>query len=208
MVKWGNMENQITAQEFADQTHDKAQTKGTVTPTETSSSEHAGLGIALGVMASVAVLAYDFKALHYSANESLFPVAIGIPTLGLAILYVATESARAFRAKHARRDRSLADKDAGEFSEFTERTGEIGRRRALAIGFAVIAGYVAFLTTLGFAIDSLLTIVGIPMLLGLPRRNVPYLLLTAVILVGGVEEILRLSGVVALPGGVFGAYLP
>jgi hypothetical protein len=156
---------------------------------------HGWLGLALGAGASVALSVYVVRAFEYPPSENLFPLLIGIPTLGLAVLYLATEALHGCVAIKTRRRCPAAPTPSG-------------RGKSLAIGLAVVIGYPVLLSLLGFDVASVLTVVGIPLVLGEPLRRAPYLLLAALLLVGVVSVVMKLSGVGVLPGGAFGVALP
>ncbi len=156
---------------------------------------HWCLGLALGAGASTALSVYVVRAFEYPPSENLFPLLIGIPTLGLAVLYLATEALHGVVTIKTHRRSAAA-------------TTPSGRGKSLAIGLAVVIGYPVLLSVLGFDVASVLTIVGIPLVLGEPLRRAPYLLLAALLLVGAVGVVMTLSGVGMLPGGAFGVALP
>lgn len=189
-------------QQLTDGTVLRGSTGATADPGDVRSN----LGIVLGLLCLIAASAYLKKALEYPSTESLFPIVTGIPTLVLSIFYVLKETFNvvAYKGDKARKSQDSHNVQGDSLHGVRSRSTS----RTTVIGFAVATLYVVMLGILGFVLDSLLAIVLVPLVLGESRRSVPYLLLAAIVLVIGISEILQLSGIQALPGGMIGVHLP
>lgn len=170
------------------------------------------LGVGLGVLVVAGVAAYLVRASRYHGNG--FVEVIAWPTLFAAggfLLQQVLAAARHGAGNQGHATDAAADTVAGTASK--ARSSRMPKEAKLQPRGLVVAGclsvaYVALLAPVGFLVDSLALITLGPIACGQPLRRLPLLVVTGAALVGVLGEVVRISGVVPLPGGFLHIGMP
>lgn len=180
------------------------------------------------IWASIVLVVLSLYVSHigdYPVGVTLFPRAIGLPTLGLALIYLAREVINLVRSRQVAtvdaKNSSQAGIKPSAHDAFTSSVTEEPPNASVPlvpppntqsvqiriVGFGIAIGlallYILLLRWLGFVLDSVVLIVAGPLLFGQPIRRAPILLIVGTVLVIVLSLLVHLSGVFPLPTGIF-----
>ena len=186
------------------------------------------LSIIWGSVLVIVLIIYILRSQHYPSSVTLLPQIISIPTLILALAYLAKETALFVKNRKDSND-DAAPKQDGNVKYPTNETIDLQDNEGLArsltsgrsgqldpkvqgVGLCITIGlaalYIVLLSILGFVLDSIIFVAAVPILLGQPTRKVLVLLVFGSLLVVILSIVVQLSGVIPLPVGIFGARIP
>lgn len=189
------------------------------------------LSIIWGSVLVVALTIYVLHTLHYPSDVTLLPKVISVPTLILAVTYLAKETKLFLKKRKEGHDGATPDDKsastlqnlpANEFTDFREDEGfsellkpAVGQKLhpkvqpvGLCITIVLVTLYIGLLSLLGFVVDSIIFIAVVPILLGQPVRKIALLLFVGSLLVVILGILVQLSGVIPLPVGILGIRIP
>lgn len=175
---------------------------------EGSAAAAGWLGVVFGFIVLLVVSAYLVRASRY--HGSGFTEVVAWPTLFAALGFLVQQVVALAKRRPLlteRTERSPAGPAPGTDVE-EPRAPKRLQLRGLLVAACLAVGYVALLTSLGFVIDSVVMITAGPIACGQPLRRLPVLAGAGLALVGILAAVVRLSGVVPLPGGVFHIGVP
>lgn len=173
------------------------------------------LGLVFALIVVVALSVYLVRAGRY--HGSGFTEVVAWPTLAAALGFLVQQIIGVWKRMALlgeTRSGGLVGHAPGDHlrGEEASRVVQPSRGGVQPKGFFVAAclavGYVALLTSLGFVIDSLVLVALGPIACGQPLRRMPVVAVVGLVLVGVLAEVVRLSGVVPLPGGMFHIGVP